>query len=267
MSTVGKARKFWAFVGAYLRANLAMALEYRASFFSQVFGMFINDILWVAFWVLYFTQFPVLRGWTLEDVLVLWSSLTLSMGLVLALAANAVRLPQLVVLGQLDYYLALPKDVLVHLLISQIRPVNFGDVLFGPVLLVAMVDLTWSRVAVFLAATLLGALVALGFFLLIGSLVFFLGNSTALSGQLFNALLHFSSYPTTIFDNAVKLLLFTVLPAGFVTTMPVELVREFHWMGFVQLLAAACVFLGLGVMAFRLGLRRYESGNLMIMRS
>lgn len=41
--------KFFAFVGAYMKANLAMALEYRASLFSQILGMFINDILWVAF--------------------------------------------------------------------------------------------------------------------------------------------------------------------------------------------------------------------------
>lgn len=256
-----------AFLWAYVKANLAMALEYRASLLMQITGMFINDILWVAFWVLYFTKFPVLKGWTLDDVIVLWASFAMSAGLVFGLTANALRIPALVVQGQLDYYLALPKDVLLHLLISQIRPVNFGDLLFAPVLLIVMVKLTWAQVLVFIAASLLGAIVMLSFFVLVGSLVFYLGHAETVAGQLMNALIHFATYPTTIFDTGVKMLLFTLLPAGFITTMPVELVREFHWVGFLQLLGGAAAFAGLAVVVFRRGLRRYESGNLMLMRS
>ena len=254
-------------VGAYIKANLAVALEYRASMLSQVLGMCFNDLLWVMFWVLYFTKFPVLQGWTLEDVIVLWAAIPLSWGLVTGFFFNVVRLPALITQGQLDYYLALPKDVLVHVLISQIRPLNLGDAVFGPVLLVVMVDLTWTKLLVYLATALLAAMIWLGLYLLTGSLAFWLGHSEALSSQVISTVLHISSYPMPIFDNTVKLLLFTVLPAGLISTLPVELVRSFHWQGFLQLLAGAVVFLGLGVLAFRRGLRRYESGNLLAMRS
>lgn len=256
-----------AFVGAYMRNNLAAALEYRASLLSQVVGMFVNDILWVAFWVLYFTKFPVLRGWTLEDVVVLWAGVTVSFGLVMGLTANAVRIPALVVQGQLDYYLALPKNVLLHLLVSQVRLVNFGDVLFGPAVLLVMVDMTFAKWLVFGTTTILSAMVILGFFVLAGSLTFYLGNSDALSGQLVGAMLHFATYPTTIFDQGVKFLLFTLLPAGFVSTLPVELVRAFEWGKFLQLMGGAALFLGLAIVVFHRGLKRYESGNLMVMRS
>jgi ABC-2 type transport system permease protein len=254
-------------MGAYWKVNLAMLLEYRASLVSQVIGMFINDMLWVAYWVLYFTKFPVLGGWTLEDVIVLWATLATSFGLVTAFMSNATRIPALVVQGQLDYYLALPKDALTHLLISQVRPIAFGDVLFGPILLLVMVKLTWARAAIFLGATLLAAVVWLGLYLLTGSLTFWLGNSETLSSQIMGGIIHFASYPTPIFDNVVKLLLFTILPAGFISTLPVELVRRFEWVPFLELLGAALLFLAAGVGAFRRGLRRYESGNLMIMRS
>lgn len=256
-----------AFILAYVRTNLAAALEYRTSLVSQVLGMFINDGLWVAFWILYFTRFPVLRGWTLEDVLVLWAGLTTSFGLAIGLMVNCARIPALVVRGQLDYYLALPKPVLLHLLVSQINLTNLGDLLFGPILLLVMVKLTWTKLLIFLVTVLLAATVLLGFSVLVGSLVFFIGNSETVSGQLFNALLHFSTYPTTIFDAGVKFVLFTLVPAGFVSTLPVELMREFHWVGFAQLLGGALLFLGLGVAVFQAGLRRYESGNLMQMRS
>ncbi len=259
--------KLFTFLGAYVKTNLATALEYRASLVSQVAGMFINDILWVAFWVLYFTKFPVLRGWTLDDVIVLWAVVTTSYGLATGLFANALRIPQMIVQGQLDYYLALPKNVLLHLLVSQIRLVNFGDLLFGPILLVVMVKLTWMKLLVFVIASLLAAIVLMGFFILAGSLTFFLGNADAIGGQFVSALLHFSTYPTVIFDQSVKFILFTLIPAGFVSTLPVELVRQFDPLRFLALAGGALLFLGLGVLVFHLGLRRYESGNLMSMRS
>ncbi|HYG56698.1 MAG TPA: ABC-2 family transporter protein [Symbiobacteriaceae bacterium] len=259
--------KLLALVGAYLRANIAIALEYRFSLVSQVTGMFVNDALWIGFWVLYFIKFPVLGGWTLEDVVVLWATLALSWGLVTGLMSNAQRIPTLVVQGQLDYYLSLPKDVLLHLLISQIRLVSFGDALFGVVVFLVFVKLTWVKVLVFLSATLLASIVWLGLLILSGSLTFYLGNSEAASGQIVSAVLHFASYPMPIFDNAVKLVLFTLLPAGLISSVPVDLVREFRWPLFLELLAGAGLFLGAGIWAFRRGLKRYESGNLMMMRS
>lgn len=264
MLTVGKLLRF---LGAYMKANLAMALEYRVSLLSQILGMFINDLLWIAFWVLYFTKFPVLREWTLEDVMVLWASVAFSAGLVFGLFANALRIPFLVVRGQLDFYLALPKNVLLHLLVSQIRPTNFGDLLFAPMVLIFMVEMTWTKAAIFVAASLLGSTVMLGFFVAVGSLVFYLGNAETISRQLLNTFMHFATYPTTIFDTGVKMILFTLVPAGFVSTLPVELVRQFSWSTFGQLLAGAILFLGLAVWVFNRGLKRYESGNLIMMRS
>ncbi len=39
---------------AYVKANLQAALEYRASFVSQVFAMLLNDVMWLVFWLAYF---------------------------------------------------------------------------------------------------------------------------------------------------------------------------------------------------------------------
>lgn len=256
-----------AFIGAYLRANLASALEYRTSLVSQVLGMFLNNALWVFFWALYFTRFPVLRGWTLNDVVVLWAAASTAYGLAVGLMGSVLRLPQLIVQGQLDYFLALPRNVLLHVLVSQVRVVNLGDLLFGPVLLLVIVRPTWAQLAVFAACSVLAALVLLGFLILVGSAAFFVGHADALLAQVVNALIHFSTYPARIFDGGVRVLLYTALPAAFVSTVPVELVRQFHWNGLLGLACAAAVFMGLGIWTFHRGLRRYESGNLLIMRS
>lgn len=259
--------KSLSFIGVYFRNNLHTALEYRFSFFSQIFGMMVNDSLWVTFWVLYFQKFPVLNGWTLEDLLVMWAVITFSFGLAFGLFWNVARLPELIQTGQLDYYLAHPKNVLLHLSVSHIRPVNLGDCLFGPLLLAFFVPLEWDRWLVFIIASMLAAVIYYSFYLIAGSMSFFWGSSEGFSSQMGMALVHFSTYPTKIFEGWTRVLLFTVLPAGFISEVPVELVRRFDpaLMGLMAL--AAAVFLGLAVLVFHLGLRRYESGNLLLLRS
>jgi ABC-2 type transport system permease protein len=71
----------------------------------------------------------------------------------------------------------------------------------------------------------------------------------------------FGIYPTTLFDNYAKLILFTLIPAAFMGAVPAEFVRAFTWQSLTQLLVGAVVFLSLAVTVFRLGLKRYESGS------
>ena len=71
----------------------------------------------------------------------------------------------------------------------------------------------------------------------------------------------FGIYPTTLFDNYAKLILFTLIPAAFMGAVPAEFVRAFTWHSLAQLLVGAVVFLFLAVTVFRRGLKRYESGS------
>ena len=64
-----------------------------------------------------------------------------------------------------------------------------------------------------------------------------------------------------------KVLLLTVVPSAFLAHIPVELMRQFD-PGMMALLLAFSAGLWIAAVAvFRFGLRRYESGNLMTMRS
>jgi ABC-2 type transport system permease protein len=110
-------------------------------------------------------------------------------------------------------------------------------------------------------------LVFTAFVVILESLAFFLGNTQGLSTQLRGALVSFSTYPMGIFDRIVKTLLFTLIPAGFISFVPLTLLQQFTWpmcgamFGFTLLIT----LLAFGV--FHLGLRRYESGNLLGMQS
>ena len=76
----------------------------------------------------------------------------------------------------------------------------------------------------------------------------------------------FSTYPATLFEGAVKLLLYTLIPAAFVGYLPVEALRSFSPLDAAYAVGGAFAVLAVGVLAFYHGLGRYESGNLMEMR-
>lgn len=254
------------FVGAYWRTNLAAVLQYRASFVSQVLGMFINDGMWLVFWTLFFARAKSVKGWDSQDVITLWACVTFAYGLKGFLAGNALRLPGLIVRGQLDYYLALPKSVLVHLLVSDVAIFDLGDALFGPLVFFLLTPLSVQRTLLFLLTGLCGAAIWVGFGVLTGSLTFWLGNAETLAFQAVQGMIHFSTFPTAIYGGVVKFLVYSVLPAAMIGAVPVRLLRHFDWAVLGWEVGFTSLFCLLSVAVFYLGLRRYESGNVIQMR-
>lgn len=251
---------------AYTRLNFAAQWEYRGAFLSQVFAMFLNDLVWLLFWLLFFTRFPVLRGWTAADVLTLWAIAAAGFGLATALFGNVNVLPSLIAQGQLDGWMLYPRALLPHMLLGRMSAMSWGDFLFGFVVYGLFVRPDLPHLLLFCALTLSVALLFLGMGVITGSLSFFLGNATALAEQWRFAMLTFSTYPAVLFDGAVKLLLYTLVPAAFVSYLPVEALRRFSLGHAALALLGSLVIASLSVLLFYVGLRRYESGNLMEMR-
>jgi len=252
-------------VGAYVSLNLSSAMEYRASFISQVVGMAVNDGIMIFFWWLFFLRFPQVGGWALVDVLRLWGSGALAFGLATSIFGNAPRLATMIVTGQLDYYLPLPKDVLLHVLVSRSSTAAWGDALFGLIAFLAAGDLRPESLLLFAALAISGCAVFVAYHVLVGSVAFWIGNSESFSAQASSALINFSTYPGSIFRGWVKLVTFTLIPAAMIGHLPVALLRHFDPLVFLGVLAFAAAFVAVSFVVFRRGLRRYESGNLVAM--
>ena len=254
------------FVGRYLVANLQGALEYRASFVSQVLAMLINDTIWLVFWLAYFASFPLVAGWGRPEIVTLWAILGASYGLGTTLCGGAFRLAGIIVRGELDFFLALPKPALLHVLISRMDVTAPGDILFGLLVYALLVRPGPMQVVLFALFTITGAIIFISYGVITQSLAFWLGNAEGLGQQFANALLTFATYPTVIFRGLVKAALFTIVPAGFVAYVPVQLLRSFSWPMLGGLLLFTAAIAGAAVLVFTAGLRRYESGNLVLMR-
>jgi ABC-2 type transport system permease protein len=254
------------FVGTYLVVNTQAAMEYRVAFWVEIGSLFFSDCLWVFFWLSYFQQFPLVNGWKSTDVVIIWGVSACGFGIYSAICGNTRRLAGLIMNGGLDAYLSMPRNVLIHVCVASMRPAAWGDILFGLGVFFVLFRPGPLQIALFLLLVLLIALMITAFLVIIGSLAFFVGNTEGLSGLLLEMLISFSTYPMQIFHGFVKLLLFTVLPAGFVSFVPLQLLHEFSWplMGAMVGMTALVTMAAIGV--FYAGLRRYESGNLLGMQ-
>lgn len=99
---------------------------------------------------------------------------------------------------------------------------------------------------------------------LIQCLVFWLPRAAPFCEDLFQMFLMVAFYPQHGFSFLVRLVLFTLIPAGFVTMLPVEAVRDGDALKLLAVLAAAAFYAALAVLVFERGLKRYASGNQML---
>ncbi len=242
--------------------NLASAMEYRVSFISQIIGMFINNGIYFVFWLIFFNQFGAVRGYNIREIYLLFAIVTLGYGLAYMFAGNVgANMAYLIAQGRLDYYLVFPRNLLLHVAFSRMIVTTIGDVLFGLIAYLFTGLFHPVEIGLFLISAVLAGLVFVGYSIFTGSLAFFLGNAQYTSQQLTNALLTFTLYPNTLFSGVTRGLLYTLLPAGFIGAVPVEIVRARNgWLALV-LLGAVIVIWSVATAVFYTGLRRYESGS------
>ncbi|OXM15734.1 ABC transporter permease [Paenibacillus herberti] len=249
------------------KLNLAGAMEFRLSFLMTAGMMFLNNIIWLLFWGIFFSRFPSVGGWELADIMLLWAVSAGGFGWANMLFGNFSRIAYLTAHGELDVYMTQPKPVLLNILASRMSLTAIGDFLFGLAIYVYVGDHSLGGLLRFLLALLMSGLFFLFFTLAAGSLAFFIGNAEGIAFQLFNGFLTFTTYPTDIFKGLGRMMLFTILPAGFISYMPIGLLRGWD-NGFMFTAAAALLALtALALLLFYTGLRRYSSGNRMAMRS
>ncbi len=250
----------------YARHNLMSAMAYRGAFILQVIGMMLNDAMLLFFWWVLFNRLPNLQGWDLSGVMTIYGIVAFGFGIGNGVCGNSFLVARIISSGDLDYYLALPADPLVHLLVSRTSLPAWGDVLFGLLVFLIAAPGRYLSLPLFLVLGLTTALIFVAFGVLVGALAFWVGNAENLTGQAINAIITFSLYPVEIFPGAIRVLLYTLIPSAFVGSLPARLLLDFDWGQLATLIAVAAGFVLAARGVFWWGLRRYESGNLVTVR-
>jgi ABC-2 type transport system permease protein len=256
-----------ALIGQYFRLNLASAMEYRGSFWLQVFGMAINNASFVFFWWVAFSKIGnAVAGYTFRDVMFIWAAASSSFGLSRVLFGNVDRISRVIMTGELDNYLMQPRNVLLNVASSRTQVSAWGDLIYGYVLLFLTNGFSLQGVGLFTLFILLGGVFMAATAAIFHTLTFFLGNAERIAGMAFEGIINFCIYPDKIFTGFVRALIYTAIPAGFISHIPLQIYRAFNAGTLALLILAACGYALAAFWLFHVGLKKYESGNLIVTR-
>lgn len=244
--------------------NLQSAMEYRVSFLLHVLFMALNNLVYLAFWGIFFARFESVRGWRLPDVMVLFGVVATGFGIAHVLCGGMREISRAIAEGSLDVPLGQPKDPLFKLLAARSQASALGDLASGILLFAGYGPGGAGPWVGFLLGSVGSALVLTAFTTAVESAAFWLGASRALSRLAQEGLLSLSMYPEPLFEGPLKPLLYTVIPAGLFAFVPAGLARAPSLAGLVGFLGLAVLLMAAAWALFHRGLRRYESGSQMV---
>lgn len=241
--------------------------EYKKSFAISAITMVVNDFFMVFFWYVFFNVMPKIAGWGLNETILLVGFTATAFGVYALLFAGARNFNEFVANGELDFFLLKPKNILLHVCVSKTDISAAGEFVFGWICLLISGYFSLGNFILFNALAFLSGIVFVFTFILISLPAFFIPKTDVLYHNLWNSTIHFATYPTDFFSGFVKFILVFIIPAFFITTLPVQTLTHFSWMSVLILFAFAIVF-GLAVsFLFKLCLKKYESGNSIALRT
>lgn len=246
---------------ALMLTNLKASIALRTAFWLQSGFMLLNNLLYFTIWWILFERFDQIRGFEIGDMAALYGIAAGGYGFASILAGSLPELGKRIESGDLDPFLTQPRSVLVQSISGRMRPDGWGDVLTAIILfaLSGHVDLATIPVAIWAITISTAVFISAG--ILLQSITFFVERFGGLARQMYEFMLSFATFPPTLFSGTLKVLLFTVLPAGLITYLPVELLREFSLGKLVIATVAAGTHFAFAVWVFHRGLRAYRSGN------
>lgn len=248
----------------YIKFNISSVMEYRTSFLIQCFGMILNNSAFIFFWWILFENVNTIGGYGFQDEMLLWALVSTSFGISFILFGNLSQITRMILNGELDPYLLQPKDPLLNILCSKTVVSAWGDALYGIILFFIIRGLDMGGFALFLLFCITGALIFSSVQVCFHALSFRLGNTQGLSQLVLEFLINFGIYPEGIFHGGIRFILYTVIPAIFIVHIPAEIIKSFSAVKLLWILTMALLWVVLAYFMFYRGLKRYESGNLMV---
>ncbi len=249
-------------VGAHLLAAAQLMRQQKKQFILISLAMLLQNLIWFGLWQVFFSNVSSLKGWGITEIATFFGIAALAMSFC-ELLGGGLELAQRIDDGSLDGYLARPVHPLLPLLLREPRPYAFGDMATAFIMWLFIGGYGLGDLPLLILLSLLAAIIILSVIIVVNSLPFYFGTKPSFSGQLLEFFIIISTYPQHGFAPMIKILLFTVVPAGFIVLLPVGIMQNFAWPALAAMLLAAPCYFFAALTFFNRGLRRYTSGNLL----
>lgn len=243
--------------------NVKESVSNKKSFIIQTVAMFINNFVFVLFWMILFdNKGGSINGVDIQDILYLWSIPTIGYGIAFFCFGGIDTLCKDIVDGNLDIYLTKPKNSLISVLTSRSILSAMGDLLFGIVVGVIAVKFNPLKILLLLVLGLIAGILITSIITSVKLLSFWVGDiSTATQRYTHSLFITLTIYPEEMFPTVIKFMMYTVIPAAYVSHVPVRIMENISVTGIATMLIAAVFFASLMFLLYNKGLKKYESGN------
>jgi ABC-2 type transport system permease protein len=248
-----------------VKYNIMREMTNRVTFLTNVSFMILNNATFIIQWLLLFQLKENIGGYDLNDVMVLWGFAASTYGFAHIFFHRAFQLSDLIMNGKLDSFLVQPKNVLLSVISSSTSCSAIGDVIYG-YLIIIIFRFGIVNLLLFTYLSIMGSIVLSAFAVITGSISFWIIRGELLAESLNNTVINFSTYPDGIFKGAIRLLLYTVVPVGFVVYLPLQVILQFDLLRLFALTGFASFLTLLAFFVFSKGLKRYTSSSLMSAR-
>lgn len=248
---------------SYFKLNMKKEWKYKTSFFMQIFMMILNDLFFIIQWLIIFKLVDNIGGYGFKETMLLFGIAAGGYGISHVFFGGTWYLKDIIYEGKLDVYLTQPKNILINVCCSTTEVAAIGDILYAFVTL-AICGAPWHWYLIMIPAMIMSGLIYASMYAVYISLCFYIKKGEAIAKSIEGTVNKAGNYPPAIFNTVVKGLLFTIMPAFFYTFIPAQyffLTPNIWWI--VGSIGVTALWVILAFLAFKLGLKKYNSGNLM----
>jgi len=167
--------------------------------------------------------------------------------------------------GKLDVFLTQPKNILINVCCSATDVSALGDIIYG-LIVYFVCGFSIDTFILFIVFGITSSLLITSIAVILGSLSFWFTKSEGFADRINNTITNFATYPEGIFRGVIKIILYTIIPLGIISYIPIQVLSRFDLTSFLIVIGGCLFFIILAFIVFNRGLKRYSSTNLMIAR-
>lgn len=256
----------------YCKTSMKAWFQYRVDAFLRIFAVMARESTAVIIMYITFLSFKNIGGWTINELLFLFSFMFLTYGIFIIFFTGLRDFQYMVIQGDLDKLLIRPRGVLFQLLASNSDWfAALGHGLLGIVVFIyssSKISIEWTMQKIILACSCVcsGVLIQGALFLMFASLSFFIVKTDNLRNVLYWNIKSFMGYPISIYPKLIQYFVVYIIPLAFVNYFPSQLLMGVFKEGnifpavYISISAAiGMVLFGLSYLFWRFSLRFYAS--------
>lgn len=209
------------------KRSLISRMQYKADTFIGIFGFLIMQ--GCAFLSLFFivNSIPNLQGWNIYQLGFLYGFSMLPIGFDHLFSDDLWCVSYFKVkMGQMDRYFIRPVPVLFQVIAETFQPEAFGELILAIIMMSICgpfieINFTFAVIFLIIITTIFGGILITSFKIMIASLAFKFKRSGPLLQIIYN-FTDYTKYPIKIYPHFLRIILYFIIPFGFVIFLPVE---------------------------------------------